>query len=584
MLSQGVDMTPSDTTTIGKTELSLGAHTADVNARIEQFDKDNVVSRIWQKDAKLWSGADEAKWLGWLDIASQQLKNVNLFRDLAADISKAGFQQALLLGMGGSSLCVEVLRLTFGTKQGYPDMHVLDSTVPAQVLRTRQALDLKKTLVIVASKSGGTTEPNVLLQYFYDEVKKEVGDKVGEHFIAITDPGSSMEKTAQELKFRKTFYGIPEIGGRFSALSNFGMIPSAVMGYDVEKFLRHAEAMEKACGKDFPVKENPGALLGTVMGTLAGKGVDKVTVITSPAIHSLGAWLEQLLAESTGKQGKGLIPVAGEKLEPADKYGKDRLFAYVRLANGADAAQDKAVKALADAGHPVITMEMPSKEDLGAEFFRWEFATAVAGVALGINAFDQPNVQESKDYTKKYLAEYTEKGKLPEDILLLEEDGIKLYVDQKNKEVFEKAGVKGLDAAVKAHLDRIKEGDYFATNAYIDRTPQLEAKLDELRLSVMEKKHVATTVGFGPRFLHSTGQLHKGGPNKGVFLQVTSEDAKDVAIPAEKFTFGVLKQAQALGDFLALSNRDRRLLRVHLPADVEKGLARIKKAFEAALK
>jgi transaldolase/glucose-6-phosphate isomerase len=576
-------MTPSDTSTIGNTELSLGKFADEVNAKIEQFDKDKVVSRVWEHDASLWTKSGEEKWLGWLDIASRQLRDVATFKALADDIKAAGFTQALLIGMGGSSLCVEVLRLTYGTRAGFPDMHVLDSTVPAQVERTRKALDLSKTVVIVASKSGGTTEPNVLMAYFYDEVKKLVGDKVGQHFIAITDPGSSMEKSAKDLGFRKTFYGDPEIGGRFSAISNFGMIPSAVMGYDVASFLTHADRMEKACRENQSIRQNPGALLGTVMGVLANKGVDKVSIITSPGIASLGAWLEQLIAESTGKQGKGLIPIGSEKLETAERYGKDRLFAYVRLANGADAAQDKAVKELAAAGHPVVTLDMPSKDDLGAEFFRWEFATAFAGITLGINAFDQPNVQESKDYTKKYLAEYTEKGKLPEDILLLEEDGIKLYVDSKNKAEFEKAGAKGLDAALAAHFARIKEGDYFATNAYVDRSPVHEEKLSALRTQVLEKKRVATTLGFGPRFLHSTGQLHKGGPNKGVFLQVTSDDQQDVAIPNEKYTFGVLKQAQALGDFLALSNRDRRLLRVHLPADVEKGLARLKQAFDKAL-
>lgn len=576
-------MTPSDTITIGKTELALGKFADDVNAKISEFDKAKVVSRVWERDASLWTKSGEEKWLGWLDIASAQLRDVPAFKALADDVHGAGFTQALLLGMGGSSLCVEVLRLTYGTRAGFPDMHVLDSTVPAQVERTKRALDLSKTVIIVASKSGSTTEPNVLLAYFYDEVKKLVGDKVGQHFIAITDPGSSMEKTAKELGFRKVYYGVAEIGGRFSAISNFGMIPSAVMGYDVASFLHHAEAMEKACRENQSVRENPGALLGTVMGTLANKGVDKVTIITSPGIASLGAWLEQLLAESTGKQGKGLIPIGSEKLEAPERYGKDRLFAYVRLASAPDAAQDKAVKELAAAGHPVITMEMPDKADLGAEFFRWEFATAVAGVTLGINAFDQPNVQESKDYTKKYLAEYTEKGKLPEDILLLEQDGIKLYVDSKNKAEFEKAGVKDLDGAFAAHFARIKEGDYFATNAYVDRSASHEEKLGALRTQVLEKKRVATTLGFGPRFLHSTGQLHKGGPNKGVFLQVTSDDAQDVSIPGEKFTFGVLKQAQALGDFLALSNRDRRLLRVHLPGDVEKSLARVKQAFEKAL-
>ncbi len=577
-------MTRSDTTTIGKCELFLGAHSSAVDAKIEQFDNEKVVGRVWQKEATLWTSKGEEQWLGWLDIAEKQLKQEALFKSLSEDIRKSGFKQALLIGMGGSSLCVEVLRLTFGVRESYPDMHVLDSTVPAQVLRTRKQLDLTKTIIIVASKSGGTTEPNVLMQYFYDEMKKTVGDTVGQHFIAVTDPGSSMEKTAQQLNFRKVFYGEPTIGGRFSALSDFGMIPSAVMGYDVMDFLQRAHKMAQTRGPNSSVRNNPGALLGTVLGTLAARGVDKVTVIASPGISSLGPWLEQLLAESTGKQGKGLVPVAGEKLEPPTGYGKDRLFAYIRLVSAPDAAQEKHIKELIAAGHPVVIMEMPDKQDLGGEFFRWEFATAVAGVALGINAFDQPNVQESKDYTKKFLNEFVEKGSLPEDALLFEEDGIKIYANEQNKADLETTGAKGLDAVIRAHLSRIHEGDYFATNAYIDRTADSVQKLDGLRNQVLEKKHVATTVGFGPRFLHSTGQLHKGGPNSGVFLQITSDDAQDLAIPDEKFTFGTLKQAQSLGDYLALSNRDRRLLRVHLPADVEKGLARLKQAFESALK
>lgn len=578
-------MSPSETPTVAKVDLSLGSHMAEVKAKLEQLAAENATARVWQKDSSLWTKADESKWLGWLDITTQQLQHQSEFKALADDVKTEGFKYALLLGMGGSSLCVEVLRLTFGTRAGFPDMFVLDSTVPAQVLRTKNQLQLDKTLVIVASKSGGTTEPNVLLQYFYDEVKKLVGEeKVGRHFIAITDPGSSMEKRAQLLKFRKVFYGVPEIGGRFSALSNFGMIPCAVMGYDTTDILNRAHKMATACDGKVPVADNPGAVLGAVMGTLASKGTDKVTIITSPEISCLGAWLEQLLAESTGKQGKGIVPIAGEKLQPASNYGKDRLFVYVRLASNPDANQDKAVKELINAGLPVVTMEMPDKADIGAEFFRWEFATAVAGIALGINAFDQPNVQESKDFTKKYLAEYTEKGKLPEDALLLEQDGIKLYADEKNRSDLKDAVKDGLDAVIAAHLKRAGTGDYFATNAYVDRSPEMEQKLGALRTGVLEAKHIATTLGFGPRFLHSTGQLHKGGANNGVFLQITSDDAQDVQIPGEKFTFGVLKQAQALGDYLALSNRGRRLLRVHLTADVDKGLARLQKAFDSALK
>jgi transaldolase / glucose-6-phosphate isomerase len=572
----------------GSLGYSLGKFEAPVKAQIEQFEKNQAVSKVWKHDASLWTGADEAQWLGWLDVVQQQLNQAAMFKTLSEEVKKAGFTYALLLGMGGSSLCVEVLRLTFGIKPGYPDMHVLDSTVPAQVLHTRKHLDLAKTLVIVASKSGGTTEPNVLMQYFYDETKKVLGEKVGDHFVAITDPGSSMEKRAQELKFRHIFHGVPSIGGRFSALSNFGMIPSAVMGYDVAAFLQHAQNMVDACSASVPLKQNPGALLGTIMGALANlpnNGCDKVTVITSPGIASFGAWLEQLMAESTGKEGKGLIPVSGEKLEKPEAYSDDRLFVYLRLARGADSGQDAAVQALEKAGKPVVRIEMAGIEELGGEFFRWEFATAIAGAALGINAFNQPNVQESKDYTKKFLGEYDQTGKLPEDELLFEEDGIKLFVDSANKAELEKAvgNSKGLNAFIAAHLKRIKTGDYFAINAYVDRDDQNQKNLEQLRTRVLERSHVATTLGFGPRFLHSTGQLHKGGPNSGVFLQITSDDKQDVAIPGEKYTFGVLKNAQSLGDFLALSKRQRRVLRVHLSADVTAGLQRLDKTFQAAL-
>jgi transaldolase / glucose-6-phosphate isomerase len=566
----------------GACKYSLGAHEKELQAKLDEFAKNNAMKMLWRKDASLWSGADEAQWLGWLDIVEQQLAQIQLFKDIAEDTKSGGFTHALLLGMGGSSLCVEVMRETFGVKKPFPEMVVLDSTVPAQVEAAHKAVDLKKTIVIVASKSGSTTEPNVLLKYFYDETKKLVGDKVGQNFVAVTDPGSSMEKTAKDLGFRKVYFGVPSIGGRFSALSNFGMVPSAVMGYDVPAFLERAQKMVEACGPSQAPADNPGCLLGTILGVLALKGRDKVTIVTSPGIASFGAWLEQLFAESTGKEGKGLIPVAGEKLCGPEFYGKDRVFVYVRLNTEPDTTQDTMMRALMSADQPVVFIEMADKLDLGGEFFRFEFATAVAGAVLKINAFNQPNVQESKDFTKRILGEYEKNSKLPEDILLFDGDGIKLYCDKDNKEALEAAvsGKKSVDTFIGAHLSRLAPGDYYATNAYIDRNHNTEAKLQELRDTVMEKHKVATTVGFGPRFLHSTGQLHKGGPNSGVFLQITSDDARDVPIAGEKFTFGILKQAQSLGDFQALSNRHRRLLRVHLGSDVEKGLAQLRQTFQ----
>lgn len=571
----------------GTTNLScsIGQGQEDILRQLDDFAAHGGMTELWRKDSSLWTGSDEGQWLGWLDIVEQQLAQAKLFAEVAAEVKEAGFKQALLIGMGGSSLCVEVLRLTFGVIKPFPDMHVLDSTVPSQVETVRRKLNLQETIVIVASKSGSTTEPNVLCQYFYDEMTKAVGQKAGSHFVAITDPGSSMEETAGKLNFRRVCYGVPSIGGRFSALSNFGMIPAAMMGVDVAGLLGHAEKMVHACGPSIAPKDNPGALLGTIMGVLSRKGQDKVTIVASPGVASLGAWLEQLIAESTGKEGRGLVPIASEKLDKPENYGKDRLFIYIRLATAADARQDSGVAALEAAGYPVVRIEMQDILEIGAEFFRFEFATAVAGAVIGINAFNQPNVQESKDYTKKYLLEYCQTGKLPEDTLLLEEDGIKLYVDAANETALGKAvsGKKSLEAYLRAHLSRLASGDYFAINAYLERDSENDAKLEVLRTMVMEKYRVATTVGFGPRFLHSTGQLHKGGPNSGVFVQLTSDDRQDVIIPGEKFTFGVLKQAQSLGDFLALSKRDRRLLRVHLPADVESGLARLHKCFSAVL-
>jgi glucose-6-phosphate isomerase len=555
-----------------------------VKEQLEHFKKSDFVKAFWQKDAKAWTSADEDKWLGWLDIVDQQKAQAQTFKSFYEEVKKSGYTHALLLGMGGSSLSVEVLRLTFGHVKGAPDMVVLDSTVPAQVLSTGKKVDLAKTIVIVASKSGSTTEPNVFCQYFYDEMKKAVGDKAGANFVAITDPGSSMEKRAKELGFGHTFFGLPSIGGRYSALSNFGMIPAAVMGLPVEAILNNADEMVRACKPGAEPADNPGLMLGTIIGVLARSGRDKLTMVTSPGFSSFGAWFEQLMAESTGKLGRGIVPVDAEPLAELSAYGKDRLFVYVHLTTDQDAATQAKLAELEKAGHPVVRIAVPSIEHIGAEFFRWEFATATAGAIIQINPFDQPNVQESKDFTKKFLAEYDEKGALPQaDELVFEAGGIKLFADTANKEQLAKSGAKDLIGYLKAHLSRLGAGDYFAQNVYIEHNQEHTRVLQGLRELVLHRQHVATTLGFGPRFLHSTGQLHKGGPNSGVFLQITSDDAQDVPIPGDKYTFGVLKQAQALGDFVALSNRDRRLLRVHLPADVEAGLSKLQQSIKEAL-
>lgn len=555
----------------------LGKYEEPVKAELVNLQTHDFLKRLWDRDSTLWTGEDEDKWLGWLDVVKQQLNDLPKLLELSKTIKDKGFKHAVLLGMGGSSLCVEVLRQTFGSKAGHPSMLVLDSVVPAQILSIRKQIDPSSTIFIVASKSGSTTEPNVLCQYFYEETKKVVGDKVGQHFIAITDPGSSMEQKAKDLKFGHIFHGVPSIGGRFSALSNFGMVPAAVMGLDVKGLLQNAEAMVTACGASTPPVENPGVMLGSILGVLTESGRDKITILTSPALRSLGTWLEQLIAESTGKEGRGIVPVAQETLFAPNNYSEDRLFIYVRLTSAADTHQDIKVEALEKAGQPVVRIHVPDTAHIGAEFFRWEVATATAGAIIGINAFNQPNVQESKDFTKEIIAEYLEEDALPENKLLVIENKFELFADDANAKVLrEKTGGKEtLKAVLKAHLTQVRPGDYFAINAYIECNQKYEDKLQKIRDHVMRKFKVATTVGFGPRFLHSTGQLHKGGPNTGVFLQITSDEKTDLEIPGEKYSFSVLKEAQSLGDFKALSSRKRRLLRVHLPADIDAALEKL---------
>jgi len=555
---------------------------SDVNASLQDWKKRGKVKRLWQKDASLWTGTDEDKWLGWLDITEQQIENVDALKEIAADIKKAGYRNALLLGMGGSSLCPEVLRLTFGKAAGYPDLHVLDSTDPAQIKATEEIVDLNSTLCIVSSKSGSTLEPNIYKQYFFDRVKAKVGEKeVGNRFIAITDPSSKMQRVAEKDKFRKIFMGVPSIGGRYSALSNFGMVPGAVMGIDILKLLKNTKTMVDTCGEDADAVTNPGVILGTILGIAANQGRDKMTIITSPGIFDLGAWLEQLLAESTGKSGKGIIPVDRERLAKPDTYGDDRVFAYLRLESDPDKEQSAAVDALAKAGHPVIRIVLSDIYNLGQEFFRWEIATAVAGSLIGINAFNQPDVEASKVETRNLTTEYESSGKLPPESPFFTGDGAKLYADRTNATALK--GGATLADFLKKHLARIGAGDYFGVLGYITMNEAHEEALQTIRLAVRDNKKVATVLGFGPRFLHSTGQAYKGGPNTGVFLQITCDDAVDILVPGQKYTFGVVKAAQARGDFAVLAQRGRRALRVHLGKDVAAGLATLTDAVNQAL-
>ena len=557
-----------------------------VKTGVAEWQSGDKVRRLWERDASLWTGDDEGKWLGWLDIIEEQLAHHAELRTFASEVKAAGFKNVLLLGMGGSSLCPEVLSTTFGATAGYPDLHVLDSTDPAQVKASENKIDISSTLFIVSSKSGSTLEPNIFKQYFFERTKQVVGaDKTGSHFIAITDPGSKMQKVAEGDHFRHIFFGRPSIGGRYSALSNFGMVPAAVIGVDTKKFLDRAEEMVRACGTSAPVADNPGAVLGIILGTAAKRGRDKITIITSPDISDLGAWLEQLLAESTGKNGKGIIPVDREQIAAPEVYGADRVFAYIHTEHATDNDVEAKLAALEKAGHPVVRISMADIYDLGAEFFRWEIATAVAGSIIGINAFNQPDVETSKIATRNLTSAYETSGSLPAEQPVLEGDGIKLFTDEKNSAALATAvgGEKSLAGYLKAHVNRIKAGDYFAVLGYVQMNAEHEKSLQKIRHLVRDKKHVATCLGFGPRFLHSTGQAYKGGPNSGVFLQITCDDAVELPVPGQKYTFGVVKSAQARGDFQVLIERGRRALRVHLGRDVNAGLSKLTSAIQRAL-
>ena len=557
-----------------------------VKTNLDDWRANGKVRRLWERDAALWTGTDEDKWLGWLTVVDEQIGSIAHLKKVAEDAKSAAFTDILLLGMGGSSLCPDVFALTYGKNAGFPQLHVLDSTDPAQVKAIEKKINPAKTLFVVSSKSGTTLEPNIFKQYFFEVAKKAVGaDQAGSRFIAITDPGSKMQKVAEADRFRNIFAGVPSIGGRYSALSNFGMVPGGAMGLDTSEFLSRTHEMVKACRPIAPVEENPGVVLGAILGTAARAGRDKITFVASPGISNLGAWLEQLIAESTGKQGKGIIPVDRESLGAPDVYGKDRVFAYLRLETAPDADQDAKVDALEKAGQPVIRIKVADKYDLGQEFFRWEIATAVAGSIIGINAFNQPDVEASKIVTRDLTTAYEKTGSLPAEKPVLEDKGIKLFTDQINADALAKAAGndKTLAGYLRAHLNRIGAGDYFAVLGYIEMNDDHEARLQKMRHAVRDKKKVATCLGFGPRFLHSTGQAYKGGPNSGVFLQITCDDANDLPVPDQKYTFGIVKAAQARGDFQVLAERKRHALRVHLGADVNAGLQTLDAAIRQAL-
>jgi len=552
---------------------------------LETWRKDGRIRRLWAGDASLWSGADEGKWVGWLHVVEQELADIDRLRGFADVVMQRGFTDIVLLGMGGSSLGPEVLAATFARRFGWPRFHMLDSTDPAQIEAIKRAVDLPKTLFIVSSKSGTTLEPNIFMSYFLDCVRTVRGaDHAGENFVAVTDPGSSLEEQARRLNFAHVFHGVPSIGGRYSVLSKFGLVPAAAMGLDVKRLLEITQTMVRSCAADVPPEENPGVRLGVAMGVAATRfGRDKVTIIASPGIADFGAWLEQLLAESTGKHGRGLIPLAGEPLATPECYGSDRFFAYLELEGQIDPSQRRGVEALERAGHPVARIAVKDIWDIGQEFFRWEIATAVAGSIIGIDPFDQPDVEASKDKTCALTAAYENLHSLPEEVPLYRKNGLALYADRRNAAEIGKH--ETLFGYLKTHFGRVHggtAGDYVGLLAYIQRNEANTRVMTAMRTRIRDRTHAATCLGFGPRFQHSTGQAYKGGPNSGVFLQITCDDRADIDVPGHSYSFGVVKAAQARGDLEVLVERGRRALRVHL-TDVDKGLAELARAVNAAL-
>ncbi|HTV46000.1 MAG TPA: bifunctional transaldolase/phosoglucose isomerase [Stellaceae bacterium] len=555
----------------------------DVQAALEEWRREGKVRRLWAADASLWTETDEAKWTGWLGIVDQMLAGVAELEAFAADVVASGFRHVLLLGMGGSSLGPEVFAKTFGAKPGGPVLHVLDSTDPAQIRHFESLIDPAHTLFIVSSKSGSTLEPNIFKQYFFERAKAAVGaGEAARRFVAITDPGSSLEKIARNEGFRAIFHGLPSIGGRYSVLSNFGMVPAAAIGIDPRGFLESAAEMVRSCAPSAPPVENPGVMLGAILGVCQRHGHDKATIIASPGIADFGAWLEQLLAESTGKLGTGIVPFDAEPLGAPSVYGNDRVFAYLRLATEQDAERERAVAALEAAGHPVVRIIVSDPMQLGQEFFRWEMATAVAGSIIGINPFDQPDVEASKVKTRDLTTAYEKTGSLPAEKPFFAGTGFALFADPTNAAALAPAATS-LGAALKAHFARIGAGDYVALLAYIERNRAHIETMQRLRRMIRDRTRAATCVGFGPRFLHSTGQAYKGGPNSGVFLQITCEDVEDLPVPGQKYTFGVVKAAQARGDFEVLAERGRRALRIHLTGALDAGLEMLGRAVDEAL-
>jgi len=556
----------------------VGIYEAAIGEHMQKLEREQFSTRLWNKDPSLWKEDPQNQAvirhaLGWLDVAEKMGKNLDELLAFVREVREAGFRHVVHMGMGGSSLAPLAFQQILPRSPEALPFSVLDTTDPATILKIEREIPMGETLFIVASKSGTTAEPLAFGEYFFGKAKALRGNRAGENFVAITDPGTPLLRLAQERGFRRIFLSWADIGGRYSALSPIGLVPAALMGVDIANLLARARQMQHACGASVPLRENPAVMLGAVMGASAFCGRDKITFLVPASLATLGLWLEQLLAESAGKEGKGVLPVAGEPPGSPSAYGDDRFFVYIRLKDQADETLERIVVDLQNAGQPMAFIQMDGRLDLAREFLRWEIATAALGAILGINPFDQPNVQESKENTSRLLRQVSQAGKLAEPSPSLVEAPLQFFASefgQNAKDLFKK------------FLSRARPGNYLALQAYLTETPATTQALQAIQKRLRDGLHLATTMGYGPRYLHSTGQFHKGGPNTGLFLQLTAEDAEDAPIPGAPYTFGILKRAQALGDLEALRRHGRAVMRIHLGRDVVPGLMTMDQNLEAA--
>jgi len=566
-----------------KQQLRLGVFLHSVEARLRAWEKDHIPERVWGKDGTVWASnpaeaarsEDLTNRLGWLTAPNMMADEVKMLQEFSREIRESGFSQVVLLGMGGSSLAPEVFVKTFGNLPGCPPLRVLDSTDPGSVREVQKNIKTAETLFIVSSKSGGTIETLSFYKFFWEAVAV-TRDDPGGNFVAITDPGSPLETVARERNFRRIFSAPPEVGGRYAALTYFGLVPAALIGVDVKAILDRAMIMADACSSSHPAAENPGLTLGAAMGELALTGRDKITLLLSPGISSFGAWVEQLIAESTGKQGTGILPVAGEMGGDGDVYGEDRFFVFLRLDGDENETLDHLAGDLERRGHPMVRIPLSDKLDMGAEFFRWEMATAAAGAVLGVNPFNQPDVEAAKIRARELMTSHRESGVISVDEPVLSDGSIHI------------SGNAGSNAEttvgrMAAFFQQGQGGDYATIMAYIPYSRENDELLNAIRIFLRDRLHVATTVGYGPRFLHSTGQLHKGGKNNGLFIQITHTPASDIPVPGEHYSFGTLLAAQAGGDYQALEESNRRVIRVHLDGDIPSALEKVKAVIEEAM-